>query len=307
MQRRITEAHLILIVTFVLYMGYQWLMQWIPIKNVIFHMLMGQVMLVLPGGLRYFACCRKKQDQLAERMLFVPISNANIKMAVAVIISAYPVIAILNSLSMLFVKNQVAAVMPYMMKLGYFPMLLVMAVMPALNEEFLCRGILYGAYRHHSKKAGIFLSALIFGLLHLNFNQMPYAVYLGIVFALMVEATGSIYTSMLMHFLLNGFNVTINFIADRMMTSYGNVNQQLSKTTESVSQTLSAVSCRQLVTMAVVLTVFLCFNGILIYSTFRINGRTMKNDCSKGRILDIFSVLFVIIALILTYINTDFL
>lgn len=79
MQRRITEAHLILIVTFVLYMGYQWLMQWIPIKNVIFHMLMGQVMLVLPGGLRYFACCRKKQDQLAERMLFVPISNANIK------------------------------------------------------------------------------------------------------------------------------------------------------------------------------------------------------------------------------------
>ena len=92
-----------------------------------------------------------------------------------------------------------------------------------------------------------------------------------------------------------------------MMTSYGNVNQQLSKTTESVSQTLSAVSCRQLVTMAVVLTVFLFFNGILIYSTFRINGRTMKNDCSKGRILDIFSVLFVIIALILTYINTDFL
>ena len=94
MQRRITEAHLILIVTFALYMGYQWLMQWIPIKNVIFHMLMGQVMLVLPGGLRYFVCCRKKQEQLAERMLFVPISNANIKMAVAVIISAYPVIAI---------------------------------------------------------------------------------------------------------------------------------------------------------------------------------------------------------------------
>ena len=35
MQRRITEAHLILIVTFALYMGYQWLIQWIPIKNVI--------------------------------------------------------------------------------------------------------------------------------------------------------------------------------------------------------------------------------------------------------------------------------
>lgn len=305
MQRRITEAHLILIVTFALYMGYQWLMQWIPIRNVIFHMLMGQVMLVLPGGLRYFVCCRKKQDQLAERMLFVPISNANIKMAVAVIISAYPVIAILNSFSMLFVKNQVAAVMPYMMKLGYFPMLLVMAVMPALNEEFLCRGILYGAYRHHSKKAGIFLSALIFGLLHLNFNQMPYAVYLGIVFALMVEATGSIYTSMLMHFLLNGFNVTMNFMANQRLIADAAVNQQ--QVTESVSQTLSDVSIQQLVTMAVVLAIFIFLNGILIYSTFRMNGRSLQNDGEKGRVIDGWIVIFVIITVILTYMNTDFL
>jgi len=307
MHKRITAAHLILIAAFALYMGYQWLMQWIPIRNAVFHMLMGQVMLVLPGGLWCFVCCRKKQDQLAERMLFVPISNANIKMAVAVIISAYPVVAILNSFSMLFVKNQVAAVMPYMMKLGYFPMLLVMAVMPAVNEEFLCRGILYGAYRQQSKKAGICLSALIFGLFHLNFNQMPYAVYLGIIFALMVEATGSIYTSMLMHFLLNGFNVTINFIANRMITSYSNENQTFSQTAESVSQTLSSTSLRQLVTMAVVLFVFLIFNGILIYSTFRMNGRTIKNNGGKGRILDIFCAIFVIIALILTYINTDFL
>ena len=307
MHRRITEAHVILIATFALYMGYQWLMQWIPIRNVMFHMLMGQVMLVLPGGVWFFICSRKNHDLLTERMLLVQISNANIKMAVAVIISAYPVVAILNSFSMLFVKNQVAAVMPYMMKLGYFPMLLVMAVMPAFNEEFLCRGILYGAYRHQSKAAGICLSALIFGLFHLNFNQMLYAVYLGIVFALMVEATGSIYTSMLMHFLLNGFNVTINFIANRMMVSYDNVNQQFSQTGELTSQTLSSVSCRQLVIMALVLVVFLFFNGILIYSTFRINGRTMKNDGSKGRILDILSVLFVIIALVLTYINTDFL
>lgn len=142
------------------------------------------------------------------------------------IISAYPVVVILNRFSMFFVKNQVMEVMPYMMRMGYFPMLFVMAVMPAFNEEFLCRGILYGAYRQRAKTTGIWLSALAFGLFHLNFNQMLYAVYLGIVLALMVEATGSIYTSMLMHFLLNGFNVTMNFMANQRLIADAAVNQQ---------------------------------------------------------------------------------
>ena len=107
----------------------------------------------------------------------------------------------------------------------------------------------------------------------------------------MVEATGSIYTSMLMHFLLNGFNVTMNFMANQMMTSDAAVNQQLSKTTESVSQTLSDVSFRQLVTMAVVLTIFIFFNGILIYSTFRMNGRSLQNDGEKEE----FSIFWIVI------------
>ena len=188
---------------------------------------------------------------------------------------------------------------------GVFPMLFVMAVMPAFNEEFLCRGILYGAYRQRAKTTGIWLSALAFGLFHLNFNQMLYAVYLGIVLALMVEATGSIYTSMLMHFLLNGFNVTMNFMANQRLIADAAVNQQ--QVTESVSQTLSDVPIQQLVTMAVVLAIFIFLNGILIYSTFRMNGRSLQNDGEKGRVIDGWIVIFVIITVILTYMNTDFL
>lgn len=305
MRRKITEAHLLLIITFAMYMGYQWLMQWIPFHDVMFHVIMGQVMLIFPGALWMLIRYRKNRPQLSERMLFTPISNANIKMAVAVIISAYPVVVILNRFSMFFVKNQVMEVVPYMMRMGYFPMLFVMAVMPAFNEEFLCRGILYGAYRQRAKTTGIWLSALVFGLFHLNFNQMLYAVYLGIVLALMVEATGSIYTSMLMHFLLNGFNVTMNFMANQRLIAGAAVNQQ--QVTESVSQTLSDVSIQQLVAMAVVLAIFIFLNGILIYSTFRMNGRSLQNDGEKGRVIDGWIVIFVIITVILTYMNTDFL
>lgn len=51
MRRKITEAHLLLIITFAMYMGYQWLMQWIPLHDVMFHVIMGQVMLIFPGAL----------------------------------------------------------------------------------------------------------------------------------------------------------------------------------------------------------------------------------------------------------------
>ena len=92
MRRKITEAHLLLIITFAMYTGYQWLMQWIPLHDVMFHVIMGQVMLIFPGAWWMLIRYRKNRPQLSERMLFTPISNANIKMAVAVIISAYPVV-----------------------------------------------------------------------------------------------------------------------------------------------------------------------------------------------------------------------
>lgn len=307
MHRKITEAHLVLIVTFAVYMGYQWMMQWIPIRNIMFHVVMGQVMLIFPSAVWMIVRYRKNREQLTERMLFVPLSNANIKMAVAVIISAYPVVAILNSFSMYFVKNQVATVMPYMMRLGLFPMLFSMAVMPAMNEELLFRGVLYGAYRQQSKKTGILLSALAFGLMHLNLNQMLYTVYLGIILAFMVEATGSVYTSMLMHFLLNGFNVVMNYMANQMLAAEGIVGSQIQQAADTTAQTFSGISFQQLVTMMVVLAIFLFFNGILIYSTFRLNHRNLQNQKDRGGILDVLVVIFVIITVILTYMNTEFL
>lgn len=121
MQRRITEAHLILIVTFVLYMGYQWLMQWIPIKNVIFHMLMGQVMLVLPRWFAVLCLLSKEAGTISRKKLFVPISNAQHQNGCCG--DHFGLSGDSNSeqfLNAFCKKSNVAAVMPYMMKLGYF-------------------------------------------------------------------------------------------------------------------------------------------------------------------------------------------
>ena len=95
MRRKITEAHLLLIITsFAMYMGYQWLMQWIPLHDVGFCVsLMGQVM---PDDfLGHYGCWiryRKNEDRNCRKECFLHrYSMPTSRMAVSVIISAYPV------------------------------------------------------------------------------------------------------------------------------------------------------------------------------------------------------------------------
>ena len=66
MRRKITEVHLLLIITFAMYMGYQWLMQWIPLHDVMFHVIMGQVMLIFPGALWMLIRYRKNRPQYQD-------------------------------------------------------------------------------------------------------------------------------------------------------------------------------------------------------------------------------------------------
>jgi membrane protease YdiL (CAAX protease family) len=296
MQKRVTTAHLILIVTFGLYMGFQWCAQKVfGLTDPVIRIVMAQLVLVLPG-----LCWMLYQKvDFKEMFSFRTVSSENLKMAVLVLILSYPSIMMLNLISMLFVQNAMSSVISSLTSLGPGAMLFVMAVMPAFDEEFLCRGILYHAYRPVSKAGGVVLSALIFGLLHLNFNQMPYAFYIGIVFALMVEATGSIYTSMVMHFLLNGFNAGMNYLAavSGAMT-----------TSESQITAVSDMSAGRLAGAIAVLVIFTILTALAIIKTFKMNGRTMKTEKKeKGLILDVWIIIFIGFALFLTVVNTVYL
>lgn len=303
MQKRITTAHILLIVTFGLYLGFQWCsFNVLPDMNPIVQIILGQLILVLPG----ICWMVFKKADFKEVLGFCPVSWENLKMAVCVLVCAYPAIVLLNMISMLFVRNVMTSVISSVMGLGLWPSLVIMALMPAFNEEFLCRSLLYQAYRPVSKFGGALLSAFIFGLLHLNFNQMPYAFYVGIVFALMVEATGSVYTSMIMHFLLNGFNVGLNFIVGGSRTeaaaSQAAVEQMAAGITSSPEEFIKALA-----PMLLVMILFMLLTGIMIAKTFKMNGRSLKSEGGQGMILDIWILVFIGFALILTYFNTVFL
>ena len=197
----VRDANLIMLITFALYMAYEFLLRYMPFLNdrTVPRIITGQILLVLPGLIYLIA----GHIRIRNFMEIKEPSGFSLKMAFCALICAYPVVIILNLFSMRHVVNRVIDILPDVLKLGLLPSMLILALLPACVEEFLFRGIMYHSYRQVSRRGGIVLSALLFGLMHLNLNQMPYAFFLGLVLASMVEATGSIETSIFMHFLFN--------------------------------------------------------------------------------------------------------
>lgn len=128
-----------------------------------------------------------------------------------------PLTTIINAISMLFVDNRIVDVSNSMVgNHSYGMSLLLMAVLPAVVEETAYRGVILGSFVEGSRLTAVIMSGVLFGVMHMNFNQMAYAIVLGIIFAFMLEATGSILSTMLAHFCINGVSVSLNYIVNKM-------------------------------------------------------------------------------------------
>lgn len=86
------------------------------------------------------------------------------------------------------------------------------ALLPAFMEEFVFRGIILGSLRKFSDTFAIVASALLFGLMHSNFVQIPFAFCGGLIFGYLAVATNSLLPSMIVHFLNNAISVTIQIL-----------------------------------------------------------------------------------------------
>lgn len=138
--------------------------------------------------------------------VLVPFRKMKVSVWILIIVCTYlmyPLIIVLNMISLFFVKSGTVDLQDMIASQNFFAAAFLTAVLPAFAEEFLFRGILFGSYRRSKMLGAIFLSAFLFGLMHMNFNQFLYAFALGIYFAFLVEATGSILSSMLAHFTVN--------------------------------------------------------------------------------------------------------
>lgn len=125
----------------------------------------------------------------------------------------------INVVSQLFTPNVIGShmaelVLAYPLPVAFF----VIAVMPAVCEELIYRGVLYRNYRKSSVWGAVVLTAVLFGMMHMNLNQFSYAFVLGFLFAIINEITGSILPSMLLHFYINGRSVLVLYSAVNYLT-----------------------------------------------------------------------------------------
>ncbi|MCC0720693.1 ABC transporter permease subunit/CPBP intramembrane protease [Clostridioides sp. ZZV14-6105] len=96
--------------------------------------------------------------------------------------------------------------------------LLIIGLLPAICEEIFFRGFIFSAFSKSkngvkSVKLAIICSGVLFGIMHMDFIRIIPTSILGIIFAYSVYKSGSIFVSMLLHFLNNSVAVIVNHYA----------------------------------------------------------------------------------------------
>ncbi len=165
--------------------------------------------------------CRKRKIVIRE---LIPCRKISFSTGILVVISTYlmyPLMIVLNAVTLLFTDSALAGVQTEMMNGSMIAATLVVAVLPACVEEFLFRGVLFQTYRKSRILPAIIISAFLFGCMHMNLNQFAYAFVMGIFLAFLVEGTGSIFSSILAHFTLNFTGVLLNWILKILYASQG--------------------------------------------------------------------------------------
>ncbi|MDQ3645572.1 MAG: CPBP family intramembrane metalloprotease [Actinomycetota bacterium] len=96
----------------------------------------------------------------------------------------------------------------------YLLLLLTVAVVAPIAEEFIFRGMLFGYLRGKMRVAmAIALSSFVFALAHLLPMLVAPLFFVGVVLAVVVERTGSLYPAMFLHAVNNGFALTAIYLA----------------------------------------------------------------------------------------------
>lgn len=279
--------------------------------------IISQVSILIPFAI-YCLISRKNPLKVIR---FKKINMLSAFMAFLVAIFSYPVVIFLNLVSMLFVENAVADIIPSVLQQGLGTGLLLMALLPAVVEETIFRGTLYNTYSKYNPLAGVLLSAVLFGFMHMNFNQIPYAIYMGIVAALLLEACDSIVAPMILHFTLNGSSLVLAFVTGSLQgdievpqvtdvraaliesfrITAQDMNLPLTEAEINAMGPIIIIGC--LISVGIFALMALAFVLVFIYITFCVNKRKPKEVFrrpvlgQKERFVDLWVIVFMLYAI----------
>ena len=176
------------------------------------NMLVSELLLVLPA----LSFCLCTGERAGTVLPFHRIRISTVLMILLYTALVVPMTIFLNALSMLFVDNTVLEMSGDFLKWPVWVTVLLVGVFGPFCEECVFRGVFLQSYRKNGRiLASMLLSSLLFGLMHLNFNQASYAIVIGFMLAMLTEATGSLWSSFLCHALFNTENVVMMYLEEK--------------------------------------------------------------------------------------------
>lgn len=105
---------------------------------------------------------------------------------------------------------------------GILTVCISFAIVPALIEEFVVRGVTMQPLRKYGDKFAIVVSAFFFSVLHGNMLQIPYTFVGGLILGYLAIKTKSLWPPMILHFVNNFYSVIVLIVSDNFSDKAGN-------------------------------------------------------------------------------------
>ncbi|HPS35920.1 MAG TPA: type II CAAX endopeptidase family protein [Oscillospiraceae bacterium] len=97
------------------------------------------------------------------------------------------------------------------------------SLLAAIFEEFAFRGVILQILRRYGNIFAIVCSAFVFGIIHGNTYQIPFAFLFGLVLGAAAVYTGSLWTPVLLHLINNTIAFGLNIVAEKLGEQIGDV------------------------------------------------------------------------------------
>lgn len=151
---------------------------------------------------------RKHKDDM--RIPFVKPKGKELLQTIGITIGGIPIAMLLNALAG-FISSAGLDTTEDVIIYPIWLSIITFAVVPAIVEEYVFRGIILTEYLKVGTAPAVLVSSIFFAMLHFSLGSVMYGFFFGLVFALVRIATGNMIYSMMMHFVFNAINVVMSY------------------------------------------------------------------------------------------------
>lgn len=254
-------------------------------------LLIQHVFLIIIPGVIYLI---KSKESVKSTLRLNKLNFKQIILVIGIALLSQPIMTFFSLISSFFFKNDVSDAVFSMSDKPYLLLLSLIALLPSISEELILRGIVLKGYENKNKYIAALVTGIMFGMFHLNYHQFLYTAVMGFVLSLVVITTNSIYSSMIIHFIINGISVTMMKITSVLPDiEVGQAN------TITLQDNIITIIIMFMIAFVCFLIVKKLFGKLKMASSFR--EEVTKED-DKERVMNLPFILSIVIFIIYMFI-----